>query len=423
MRKSLWGFAAALATLALSTQAYAESAFDFSGMIRLRPEMRENSDFNSDNDDKQAFIGSRTRLSAKATVQEDVFAKLTIQDIRSWGDANSVSTSKEQEALDLYEAFFQVNSILDSPVSLSAGRQPLVYGDQRLLGHLGWKDEGRTHDVLKVMLNFDRFNLDLFGAKEAESGHPSEDKYDDDLLGAYAVVKLTDGIGLDVYALNWKTASSDAEGNPAKGHNIMTYGARVAGKMAGLDFTGEYAMQTGDWADGVSQEAYAFAVTAGYTLGFWNTRIGAEYDYGSGDDDATDDTHKNFVFPFHTNHAHYGFMDFFSWGNMSDIAIKLKTQPAEKLTVKLDYHIFSLAEGKGDWLNVVGTSVFKSAVAGKDSTDAGQEIDLTVAYKAMDNCKIVAGASQFTPGDAAKERSGDKSDNATWGYLMTIFTF
>lgn len=424
MRRGFWMTPlAALALLAISGAAYAETAFDMSGMIRLRPEMRENADFNSDNDDKQSFIGSRTRLTVKAAVTDDAFAKITIQDVRSWGDANNVSTGKEQQALDLYEAFFQVNGVAGTPISVSAGRQPLVYGDHRLLGHLGWKDEGRTHDVLKVMLGFDRLSLDLFAAKEAESGKPSDDKNDDDLNGAYAMIKLTDGIDLDVYALQWKTAGTDADGNPIKGHNVMTYGARIAGKMAALDFTGEYAIQSGDWAEGVSQEASAFAVTAGYTLPFWSTRIGAEYVYGSGDDDSSDDTQKNFVFPFHTNHGLYGFMDYFSWGNMTDTAVRLKTTPMERLTLKLDYHIFTLAEGKGDWLNVVGTGVFKKAVPGKDSTDAGQEIDLTGVYKAMDNLKLVGGLSQFTPGDAAKERSGGAGDASKWGYLMAIFTF
>ncbi|MDQ6969711.1 MAG: alginate export family protein [Mariprofundus sp.] len=51
---------------------------------------------------------------------------------------------------------------------------------------------------------------------------------------------------------------------------------------------------------------------AGYTFDFWKTRLGVEYDYSSGDATPTTGNHKTFVFPFHTNHAHYGEMDFFS---------------------------------------------------------------------------------------------------------------
>lgn len=415
----------ALSLFFLAPAASAASEFSMSGQIRLRPEARENADFDGAKDDKQAVIGSRARLTVDAKVSDGVSAKLTVQDVRQWGQESNVNTAMEGstgQALDVFEGYFQVNEIGGSPVSAKAGRQTLVYGDQRLLGHLEWKDEARTHDALKLMAALGQVKLDLFISKEAESGKPSDEKNDDDLLGAYAMASLTEGLTLDLYAIQWKTANKDADGAAIKGKNIMTYGARAAANFGPVDATGEAAFQSGDWSSGVTHSASAFAVKAGFKPGILNSRIGVEYDYGSGDDNLADKDHKTFTFPFHTNHMHYGYMDYFSWGNMSDIRVSLSAGVLEGLTLAADYHIFSLADGHDNWYNVVGTGVFKAAVDGKSSTDAGKEIDITAVYKALANLTLTAGYSIFQPGEAAKERSSG-SDSSTWSFLMADFKF
>ena len=419
MRKfilSLAGF-----TLLLSAPpAFSETDIKVSGEIRLRPEQRDKQKFGSAEDDKSAYVGSRTRLTVDGKVAEDVIVKLTVADVRQWGQESQVNTAMEGEkiqALDVFEGYLQVNNIWDSPLSVKAGRQTLVYGDQRLLGHLGWKDEARTHDGLKVMLNFDPVKLDAFATKEAETGKPSDEKNDDDLQGAYAVAKLAEGITLDVYGIRWKTGGGDK-----KGKDVMTYGARADAKLGAFDATAEAAFQSGDWSEGVTQSANAFAVKAGFKPGILGSRIGVEYDFGSGDDNKSDATHKTFVFPFHTNHGHYGYMDYFSWGNMTDTRITLSLVPVDKVSVQLDYHMLTLDKAADDWYNVVGTSAFAAAVDGSDSTKAGNEIDLTVGYKALKNTTLTAGYSVFQPGEAAKQRFG-KDKQSTWSYLMCEFLF
>jgi len=50
---------------------------------------------------------------------------------------------------------------------------------------------------------------------------------------------------------------------------------------------------------------------------------------------------------FHTNHAHYGEMDFFSWANMKDLRFSLKTSPVDGLTFIGNAHFLYLAEARG----------------------------------------------------------------------------
>jgi len=205
---------------------------------------------------------------------------------------------------------------------------------------------------------------------------------------------------------------------------MSTFGARLFGARNGFDGTAEAAFQTGTWINNVSQKASAYAVKAGYTFDFWKTRLGVEYDF-SPSDDKTTATHKNFVFPYHTNHAQYGEMDMFSWANMKDVRLSVKTSPAEGLTFIGDVHFLSLDKAQGDWLNVVGAgNVFPGAV-GYRQTKAGTEIDLKLVYKvaAMKGLKLVGLYGIFNSGAAVAERNAGKADTAKFGYLIAQYAF
>ncbi|VAX16687.1 hypothetical protein MNBD_NITROSPINAE01-518 [hydrothermal vent metagenome] len=416
MRKSVLFSIIGMLVIAMSSQSYAASV-DFSGQLRTRPETADNQHFAGT---EKAFIGNRVRLSANVQAEDGVSAKITLQDVKKWGDSANTSTSQEEQSVDIFEAYFQVDSIKGSPLSLKIGRQTLVYGDQRLLGNLGWVDQGRTHDAFKAMLNLGNVKLDLFASKVREDvttkGIADEDS-DANIYGAYAVIGITDGVTLDVYALNWRDSSGGVQTK-----DIWTYGARAAVKVGGLKATAEGVIQSGTWDDraNIDQEAYAVAVKAMYSLGMF--AVGGEFVSGSGDDDSTDNKQKTFVFPFHTNHGHYGYMDNFSWGNTTAYAIHAVAKPADNLTLKATYWFFQLTEGKGDWLNVAGTKTLLAAKAGSSEDQAGGELDLTAVYKASKSIKVVGGYSFFDAGDAVSVRGGDDGDS-TWGYLMMIFNF
>lgn len=425
---------------------------NITGEERFRPEMRNNQDFKTSTDDYKAYIGQRIRLNFDVKTESGVKGFISVQDSRYWGDvantesAANASTSyggttvctqaqvtagtactttagstsqyatkgSDRQSLDIYQAWFMLEDVFGAPIDFKIGRQQLVYGDQRLLGHLGWADTGRAFDAYKVSARLDIVQLDVFLAKLKETkGSPSDSGSDDDLYGLYSMWPIGEAHKLDAYYLVWKTDG---------GRNINTYGARFAGKAIGLDYTAEMALQGGKWTATVDQSASALAVTAGYTFAdvMGGLRIGAEYDMGSGDGDATDTTQKNFVFPFHTNHIHYGYMDYFSWGNMKDIALKVKAKPADTVTAEIALHQFALAEAGGSWLNVVGTGTTLGGAS--TSTEAGQEIDLTLVYAYNKAVKITTGYSIFTPGQAAKDRSGG-SDASSWGYGMFEFAF
>ena len=438
-----------LAVCVVSTSVWAGDV-EVSGEIRVRPEMKNNYDFNSATSDNKEFTGQRTRVNFK-TGGDDAMGFVQLQDARYWGQSNgfdqqtsatypnSVSDGREGEAVDIHQAYLQINNLAGLPVSLKAGRQELVYGSQRLLGHLGWQDNARAHDAYKLMVNLgDLGQIDIIKAKQDENNVSGNSTSDVDLDGIYAMLKAA-GQAIDVYYLRMQTELSDPAGaGYTGGRNVSTMGVRVAGKAGPADYTIEYVLQGGDWSVNptdasklVTQDASAMSIAAGFTP-MEGTRAGIEYNTGSGDAKDSADTHGTFVFPNHTNHAHYGHMDMFSWGNMNDIAIKLQTKQMG-MTIKLDYHMLSLAQATDDWLNVVGTGALMTAdcvdaagdpIAECKETDAGSEIDITVAKGLTESTKLVVGYSMFTPGAAVKERKGSKAvDGADWGYAMFIYNF
>ncbi len=430
IRKHIW---LSMAAMMIAGQAQA-ATWDTSADIRERYQSFNNFNFNSAVDNDRQELDTRLYIKAKGDFGNGLSVFLQSQAVYIKNHTAATGTQELTQA-DLLQAYLQYD-IGDFGVRI--GRQQLVYGDQRLLGHLGWKDVARTFDGVKGMYKSGDVALDVFavhpsdiGAMTPTTAVPQGQSLvtweDRKLIGAYGTYAVAPNSGIDAYFINWSHNQQAAIG---KGRNMNTFGVRMFGKANGFDGTAEAAFQTGTWAHAtgganVSQKASAYAVKAGYTFDFWKTRFGVEYDYSPGDDKANATTHKSFVFPFHTNHAHYGEMDFFSWANMKDLNLSLKTSPAKGLTFIGNVHFLSLAEAKGDWLNVVGAGNVFAGAPGYTQTKAGTEIDVKLVYKveAIKGLKLVALYGVFNPGAAVAERNGGKADSAKFGYVLANYKF
>ncbi len=343
---------------------------------------------------------------------------------------NHATSSGNFSQADLLQAYVQYQK---AGLGVRLGRQQLVYGDQRLLGHLGWKDVARTFDGVKAMYKADNIAFDVFAVHPADitnmtpstaqpQGKSLVTWEDRTLIGAYGTYTIAPKTGLDAYLINWKHGQQAAVG---KGRNINTYGLRGFGTWGAIDATAEAVFQSGDWANNIKQSASAYAVKAGYSFDAWKTRVGVEYDFSPGDNKQNATTHKNFVFPFHTNHAHYGEMDRFSWANMKDLRFSAKTSPLKNLTLMGNVHLLSLDKAQGDWLNVVGAGNLYAGAPTYTQTKAGTEIDLKVVYKvaAVQGLKLVGFYGIFNPGAAVAERNAGKSDAPHFAYMLGQYAF
>ncbi len=416
------------------------------GEVRERYEFRDNADFNKDANDTLSFIGSRIRLHVNYEVTPDIAAFVQIQDARLFG--GEVSTVSNDNLLDLHQGYVGIKNL--GPASLIVGRQELFFGDQRLVGHLGWFNTGRSFDGLRVTYMAAPVRIDVWGVSPKvygtnTSANPTvapSNREHQEFYGVHASIK-TAPVTVEPYVMYLLDGGNAGELNAAgtallspitapaaRGQNRVTVGLRADGKAAAeaIDFTGEAAYQTGSMdARGTTPKsdisAHAFALKAGYTAPVaMKPRIGVEYDRASGDSDPTDDKFETFENLFPTNHPFYGFMDYVGWRNMQDMRLSLSLKPTASSGVSLDYHRFSLAEEDDNWYAASG-AVFRTTPVNNTESDLGQEIDLVAHLMVKEKLRIEVGYGRFMPGDYVDVNFPTATDASDWFYAQVGTSF
>jgi hypothetical protein len=424
------------------------------------------------------FTLQRTRIYLDADVNKNVRGYVKLQDVRTWGSEQS--TTGNNMSVDLLEGYVELrnlgdfSSILEN-VSVRAGRWQQWYGNHRLIGHLNWANEGRSYDGIKIRydnkksawVDFFAYQIqeDQTGGVSGQVGPPNNflpGTKDELFWGVYSSFKVTDGIAIEPYLII-RNRSRDADGNRtgavAAGEQRYTAGSRIHGKkipwLPGVDFTFEQVWQFGKIEPGFgiaapatayrSQEISAFAGAwgVGYTFSnvAWTPRIGYDFVYASGDDNAGGGARaggRNSTFSqlYPTGHARLGYMDFHGWQNIEDHQLHFSVKPTKKLLIKADLHFFSAAEDGDAWYTVGGTAPGARAAApkfggpaGSFDDEYGEELDITVKYKLLKNFGVVAGYSHYFIDDAIENivdrntGSVGNDGDTDWFYLQTTLKF
>lgn len=398
------------------------------GEIRLRGEAFNDFDriYNDDvnkpdrNDD---FLLSRARLSLDLRPAEVLRLYLQLQDSHQYetdvATAFRRGPTAREDRLDIYQAFVDITPLPDFPFTLRVGRQELNYGRQRLIGGFGWSNVGRTFDAVKGMFDTEPFFVDVFFANVVvpEDDHLNEEQDKDDFFGVYGGWKKFPKGVLEGYFL--------VHDNDVSGFETYTFGTRLEGKLTKsevVDYSAEFAIQTGHAPLGKDQQAFATHVGGGYTFLSCpaTPRVGIEYNFSTGDENPDDDKNETFDNLFPTNHPHYGYMDLFSWRNMHNIKLSADAKPLEKLKLQCDLHFFWLDETAGGWFNAGGATIRPGTPNNVDNF-VGEELDLTAIYRLNKHVVFMAGYSHFFSGEFVRETG--PGDDADWGYVQTTLSF
>jgi len=436
----------------ISAAGGAEAALDperwtIGGEIRERYEFRNNADFDHKIDDTLSFVGSRIRLQLGYEATPDIGVFIQIQDSRLFG--SETSTGSNEKNLDLHQGYLVVRN-LAGPLTLTLGRQEMIFGDSRLVGNFDWSNVGRSFDGLRFAYILDLIRVDLWAVITKEFGsnigpdpavsvsnHKSQQFY-----GIYTAMKIVPFF-LEPYVMYLRDTGNAGEVDPvsgnlvspitapaARGQDRVTIGLRLGGKLMddAIDFTGEGAYQLGTMdARGTVPEseirAYAVAVKAGYTLPvILRPRVGIEYDRASGDDNPADNKFKTFENLFPTNHIYYGYMDYVGWRNMQDLRFSLGVKPMDGSGVSLDYHFFWLADKNDNWYAASG-QIFRSTPTGNTEMELGQEVDVVAYTVVKEKIRLEAGYGHFFPGDYVKVNFPTATDASDFAYLQLKTNF
>ncbi len=357
------------------------------GSLRTRLEYKydfkfdESAPGNTDN-----YFLSQVRVNLKWDISDAFSAYLEGQDAAIQGSKSiddEATPNIYSDSFDLHQAYLDFTQPSTSlPTAVRVGRQKLKYGAERLLGPLEWVNTARVFDAAKFTLgDVSARSADVFASRvvpvdpeDFNDWGPTVNRYaNSSLYGVYYTdYALIESSVLEGYYLLRYESDIDDE--------VHTIGSRYAGTWEQWDLDGDISYQSGRFG-GLDHSAFATHVGAGFTFCPCNkSRLGVTYNYASGDDDPTDSDHGTFDNLFPTNHAFYGYMDFFSLQNMHNVELTYSVSPVEDLNLRAAWQNFWLAEADSDsWYNASLGTVRTPDGSDNDSY-VGSEIDLTAAY-------------------------------------------
>ncbi len=399
---TLRNFALLTVGILLSSVAFAQ--FSLSGEFRPRTEFNHGyKTLATENQDLSTITTQRSRLNFLFK-NEFISTKLVLQDVRLWGSQAQLATN-EDYAVSIHEAWAAV--YFTPEFSLQAGRQELVYDDQRIFGNVGWFQQARSHDV--ALFKFEKDIKIHFGIAHHENADLTTNLY----LGPDAYKNLQFLWFNKTWNKNSLSLLAINNGVPAMEDNLQVskYSQILGGHFSAgtevANFAGNFYYQTGKLAGGREISAINFLLEASLKMG-----ITGGYEYLSGN--SYDKNDKNYAFNplYGTNHKFNGFMDYFYVGNhINSVGLQdayLKYQfGKDKIGGNIDLHYF--------------------ASAGKIAPDVdkylGTEIDFTLSYKLSSMASISAGWSFMFAGDSMELlKGGDSKATNTWAYIMLSVT-
>ncbi len=410
-----------------------ELTLSFGGSMRARYEVQDNFDFDDSSAGQGTFGLLRTRLSMDINYAKAVRLFAEGQDSRIHGFDSHVrpqAVTFFEDQFDIHQLFVDAKLLgAEGPLTLRVGRQELLYGAQRLIGPFGWNNVSRTYDGAKLIFKKDKVQIDAFYVrpisppKGIHRKRLNEPDWSNRLYGVYSAIAVMPKHTLEPYFIVHDERDRVIVDSTGSRENFRTYtaGARFVGEWGGFDYGVEGAGQWGSWGHD-SHRAWAAHGRAGYTFARvpWSPRLGAEYNFATGDSSPTDGRHGTFYNLFPTNHLHYGYMDFMNWSNMRNLRFNLKIKPLKRLTMVIDQHFFWLDQAEDAWRNAGGVPIRRDPT-GNSGNYIGREIDVTVKYVVNKHLKLMVGAAKFFTSTFVS-RTGP-GDNAEWAFTQAVFTF
>jgi len=393
---------------------------EVSAELRWRNEFRDNADLQPA-DDFDHFLGQQLRINLRARLHPRLRVFVQAQDV--WLFDSESDKIIHDLATNLHQAYFEWWPQGTDRWELRAGRQELIYGEERLIGAFGWDNVGRSFDAVRLRNRAGSWSNDIFWGRmvDVRRNGARARPGPQDLLGAY-MTRETKGSSarLELYSLFLRDglrASGEIGGTARETSRIETLGLRwVMKPKAKWRYSIENAWQFGRRGPD-AHFAAIFAGSSGYQWGgHWQPRLQIEYSFASGDNNPSDGKSREFNNLFPTNHPHYGYADLEGLRNLHNFRGTAAIALRPKIVLEVDYHRFFLAAQRGPWKSA-GGRVLGVDTLGRFGRDVGQEVDLTLRLPVHSRLSFLAGYSTFFPGRFAANTRGSETQHLA--YIQT----
>jgi len=452
------------------------SAWDIGVNVRYRYESKDDAGFNKagsnwdfskriqdDNNNHYSLTRIMPRVGYTARMWNFLVegrSSYSLADERFVATAAGQGLAERDGPLDVHQAYLFFGNHKEFPLSVKLGRQELVYGDQRLVGHFRWNNNARTFDALKVRWQNALFGVDVFTGGLVYNDHKNLNKSNsqDHFSGAYfnfptlaknEIVEaylFARNVERGIVTDNWTGVAAPFRFPGAQ--DLYTAGLRIRSKPLaygawdyGVEAMHQFGNRTAVFpattvaaalaAPRLKQDAYALVLQGGYTWTEhpWQPRLGVLYSYASGDKSSADGTSQTFQNLFATTHLHYGYMDLNSLQNLNDLRLVFSAKPRANISLAAEMHFQRLDQTTDFWYNVAGVPRnFTGAAVGSGGgfrinpaygKSLGTEIDLIAGWTFRPYAQIEAGVARYYRGDYIKQSlAAVGSKNANYVYLQ-----
>jgi hypothetical protein len=390
-----------------------ENEFSLGVQIRPRAEYRNGVLFpRAENAEAAGFINNRSRLSM--TFQRDKLSLgLSAQHTGVWGQDPQIDKNGR---LSLNEAWANLN--LGKGLFIKAGRQSLIYDDDRILGSLDWNVAGRFHDALKLGYETPTNKLHLITAFNQNDEKTIGGTYYAPGAQPYKNMQTVwyqhlanQKFNLTLLAMNLGREAGNPEEMKSDTKYLQTLGTNITYRPGDLTLYGTLYYQAGKTLANQTVSAYMWAINATWQVSpTWKILLASDYLSGS---NPGNPKHKAFDPLYGTHHKFYGTMDYFYASNFingqtpglwdNQAGITLKASPT--VSLQLNYHYF---------LTTAEVYVENE----KQSPGLGSEIDLQLNWNIMKDVSLSAGYSTMFGTNTLKAvKGGNPNHWQDWGWL------
>jgi hypothetical protein len=369
---------------------------------------------------------NRFRVTARFEMNPWLSAAVQAQDARVEGRNGAITGAPFRDQFDLRLAHVDIGNVEKSRFAVRGGRQELVFGDQRLVGHVSWLNTARSFDAVRGVFRHKKLRVDAFAASVVtiQMNDANRSGFGNYFYGVDAPLAiLPNGGVLEPYEFVRTTKDLRTETGAPGDLTSSTSGVRVAGKISPrTDYNVEAAVQLGSLGtDSISAWAAHALVGRAIPIGSKTYRVFGEYNYASGDKAAGDGVRGTFDQLYPTPHDKYGLADQIGWKNIHHFRTGLEVRPHATLSLAGGYHSFWVARTT-DALYTAGSAVLARlpAEAAHLSRHVGQELDVQATFTPSPRIQLHGGYAHIFTGAFLKASTPGRSYSAPYVMVTTM---
>jgi hypothetical protein len=343
-------------------------------------------------------------------------------DLHALGLPLKYTAANMRDNFDVRQAYLNFHY---KPFQFFAGRQLLIFGNERVIGISDWTQTSRSFDGFDLRAG-DRNRIDVFSASVVNIYPTSLDMHSGGLSysGIYGSINTwVPRATVEPFVLMKRLPRVLSQQYIYGTETQVTPGLRIRGlpgKKIDYDVTGT--LQRGSYSNDAIHSG-SLLVKAGYmaTSLPWKPHLLGEYDY------ATGNTHRNperigtFDQQYPSNHNAFGLVDLFGFQNLKQRRIDLDMEPYKELTLLFQtesLHATTFADGL---YNGAGALFVKAPPNGFPSDNVGTGFDAQAKYVYHKYFVVQAGVGHFFPGEFMTHNG--KGAPLTTSWLQLTYRF